>query len=116
MAATQPQRKTQKGDDVKRSAIRKTSTKRAKEMRLYAKERDAFLREHSHCDCCTLEGKEVSATDVHHRIGRIGRNLRDQRHWIPLCRFHHDKVHAHPAWARKHDLLASAAEFNMYPG
>jgi hypothetical protein len=48
--------------------------------------------------------KIQATTDVHHKKGR-GKYLLDESTWLPVCREHHDKIHANPAWAFEQGYL-----------
>ena len=62
------------------AGIRRRSPKRAREERLYARESRAFLAAHPWCQRC---GR--ASVCVHHRAGREGSRLRDQRWWAASC-------------------------------
>lgn len=64
---------------------------------------------------CAFPGCGKRHVDCHHTRGRIGALLMDQRFWKPLCRRHHEWVHAHPAKARELGLLCEAGKWNT-PG
>lgn len=87
---------------MKRTPIRRVSTKRAAQMREYSKKRTAFLAEHSTCAVC----KQASATEVHHREGR-GKNYLRVETFMPVCRqCHRDRIHGDPKTARANGWLA----------
>lgn len=71
----------------RRKPLKKSSTKRAKEMALYRKERDIFIGKEMHegrwfCPVMwDLEKRKIVITEVHHKLGRTGKLLRDQRYW-----------------------------------
>lgn len=101
-----------------RLPIRKVSTARAKEMRLYYAEAKIFLNEPQHraCGICLCLGNTpMASTEVHHARGRIGKLLRDQRFWVPSCRSCREIPHQRPKWAREVGILSSAADWNTSP-
>lgn len=89
-----------------RKPIRRISAARAKRLSEYAKLKRCWLRGKT-CQMCL--SKKV---DVHHSRGRTGRLLCMVELWIPLCRFHHNKVKEDPAWAYKHELLGPYGSYN----
>ena len=62
---------------------------------------------------CFLCGKQASET--HHKRGRIGALLLDERFWIPLCREHHRQAHDSPKWVRDMGILCQPGEWNTVP-
>lgn len=91
---------------VKRKPIRRISAARAKRLSEYAKLKRRWLKGKT-CQMCP--SKKV---DVHHSRGRTGRLLCMVEFWIPLCRFHHNKIKEDPAWAYKHELLGPYGSYN----
>lgn len=81
---------------MKRSPIRKISSKRAKEVRIYLKLAAEFLQENPVCHICAIR----HSTDIHHSMGRIGSLLNNKTFWLASCRECHARCHNHPAWAR----------------
>jgi hypothetical protein len=73
--------------------MRRESKKRAAAMRVYRKRRDEFLTEHPRCQFPT--GCEARATVVHHRRGRFGGRLLDERWWAAACDLHNDFAETH---------------------
>ncbi len=84
---------------LKRSpSKRRMSKKRAAEIRLYnTKTKPEFLTKHPKCevDRCVL-----SASDIHHKKGKIGDLLNDTRYFLATCRWDHDFIENHPVWAK----------------
>lgn len=95
----------------RRKALKKSSQKRAKEMALYRKERDIFIHREMHegrwfCPVMwELKKRQVAVTEVHHKRGRTGKLLRDQRYWLAISRSGHDWVHQNPRLAREKGWL-----------
>jgi len=86
---------------VRRSPLRRVSTKQSARLRIYAKLRTEYLSDHPACQwpqCPCL------ATEIHHKEGRF-KNLNVTSTWSGLCHAHHVEVHSHPAEARAMGLL-----------
>lgn len=94
-----PQSK-QKG---RKGAVRKVSSKRAVQLREYAKARRAYLVEWPFCEIALCGGS--ASVEIHHRAGRIGDKLLDEKDWLATCRNCHDWCHHNPSMARKMNLL-----------
>lgn len=45
------------------------------------------------------------ATEVHHKNGRTGERLNEERDWLPVCRKAHEWIHANPSAARARGFL-----------
>lgn len=90
----------------RKTPLKKSSTKRAKEMALYRKERDIFigreLREGRwFCPVMwDLENRKIAITELHHMKQRHGKLLRDQRFWLAVSALGHQKIHNNPRLAR----------------
>ncbi len=88
---------------MKRTAIRKVSKKREKEMRLYRPLRGRFLQEHPFCQ--VVGCAPLCAMEVHHRDGRNGKRLLNVDKFVAVCRRCHRKIHDNPKWAKEQGLL-----------
>jgi hypothetical protein len=102
---------------VRRSPIRRVSRQRAKQNRIYAEKRSAFLVQHPTCQVWytlfhsmnydlmrEIFGElpsRVNATEVHHKNKRHGARLNDEAQWMAVSRQGHAWIHAHPAEARE---------------
>jgi hypothetical protein len=75
--------------------LKKISDKRAKQLREYAKLREAYLRAFPSCAVCGIE-----ATDIHHKAGRSGDRLNDTSNFLAVCRACHSKIELNPTWAK----------------
>lgn len=64
--------------------LRKRSDKRAQQMSLYRPLARAFLETHPRCQFPL--GCTAPSTEVHHRRGREGARLLDERFWAASCR------------------------------
>jgi hypothetical protein len=80
---TQPKKKISVNKPVK-----SVSKKQETVNREYTRLRTAFLEKESRCRVCLQP-----ATDIHHAKGR-GIHTLDTTTWVPLCREHHNFVHA----------------------
>lgn len=106
---------------LKRSRVRKVSSRRAKQLREYAAKRKAFLLKNPYCQIwlkrmgmteshAVLWGgqymKDMTvywaprSVEVHHVRGRIGAMLNDERYWLAASREEHEWAHSHPKEAR----------------
>ena len=65
-----------------RKAIPRRSKKMTVRMAQYHKQRWPFLIAHKFCQNCHTS----PATEIHHRAGRLGTLLLDERYWLALCR------------------------------
>jgi hypothetical protein len=95
---------------MKKTPLRRISKARAADYRLYLKERDDFLAQNQFCEFPASDeipfiGCFEHSSQVHHAAGRRGTFLRDQKHWWPLCTYHHTWVHSHMKQARKMKLI-----------
>lgn len=98
--------------------IRSRTTKRAKEERLYKKRADVWLQspEHRYCEVMLAMGLPAKPSEeVHHRFGRRGKLLLDERYWHAVSRPGHDFLHANPCKARMLGLLCLKGCFNSQP-
>lgn len=78
--------------------IKPFSDKKLKELAIYRKERDKFLKAHPKCQFPGCESTEVT---LHHSEGRIGIDLIDATKFKSLCWPHHSYCEEHPAEAIK---------------
>lgn len=77
--------------------MRRISRKRAAAMRVYRKRAAEFLTEHPQCQFPT--GCDKRATVVHHRRGRFGARLLDERWWAASCPGHNAFAEEHTGQA-----------------
>lgn len=93
--------------------MKKLSTKRNAQMRLYKKKKAEFLASNTTCFSCGgfvhLEDREL-----HHFYGRVGRLL----DWLPgftmVCRVCHDTIHNFPGLAHDMKLIADGHAWNNF--
>lgn len=101
--------------------IRSRSPRRSYDERQYSKRVKVWIRlpENRYCRGCaiTSQGEEskVPATQCHHKYGRRGKLLLEEKHWIPLCDWCHDQVHRYPVWAQNNGLIALPGQWNNPP-
>jgi hypothetical protein len=81
----------------KRKEINRISGKRKKEMAIYRRKRDVFMKKHEVCEVC----KNAKPTDLHHRKGRSGKMIYKERYFLAVCRPCHTKIENNPIWAKK---------------
>jgi hypothetical protein len=91
--------------------IRRISRKRMRSQIIYRRRKQGFMAKHPRCQCC----KRALSEDLHHKRGRIGRLLTDERFWMAVCRPCHDRIHRHPAEAVERGYLAGPGEWNTLP-
>jgi len=84
----------------KQKPISPRSSKRAKEEVLYSTMRVIFLKQHSTCQANVL-GCANKATEIHHKVGRIGKLLLDTTQWLAICRTCHQWVENNPTDAKE---------------
>lgn len=60
-------------------------------------------------------GHRISANlnEVHHKRGRRGSLLTDERFWMPVSKQGHRFIHEHPDEARKHGWLCEVGQWNV---
>ena len=90
--------------------MKRISNKKAKDLAEYTKEKQVWIKAHPVCERCGDQ-----STDLHHSRGRIGRLLRAEVFWMPLCRYCHTWVHENPKDAREHGYICEEGEWNTYP-
>jgi hypothetical protein len=81
--------------------------------RQYRKRAKEWLKEHPVCAAWSA-GIQCSpdATQIHHKRGRLGGLLLDERHWLGVCAQGHDAIHRHPDAARLLGLLCEKGKWN----
>jgi hypothetical protein len=92
-----PYPKPVKKEKPKAKPIKPRSDKRAKQERLYSKQRKEYLEENP---ICRFEGCNLEATSTHHPEGRIGHRLNDKDKFIGLCMEHHEYIERNPNFAK----------------
>jgi len=99
----------------KRTEIKKISKSLRAKKREYFKKHSAYLAEHPFCGICLVQGviPPNPATEIHHKFGRAGSLLNDERGFVPSCRSCREIPHANPQWAREMGILGTAAQWNV---
>ena len=100
-----------------------TATKpRAADLAAYRVRRKTWLKEHPVCEACpklfglaAVVDKGPHASEaVHHKRGRRGKLLLDERHWLAVCDHSHDFIHHNIAIARAADLIAQPGQWEKW--
>lgn len=78
--------------------IKRNTKKRAAQNRLYLKLRAKFLAENELCKV-GYNGCSIAASEIHHKIGRIGSRLTDVENFLPVCRNCHEAIEWDPQMA-----------------
>ena len=84
----------------KRKPVKKVSDKQKKRNLDYLKVRMDYLNLHKNCQLCS-----APATDIHHRVGRLGNKLTDTNYFMALCRPCHTKIETNREWAYEKGYL-----------
>lgn len=87
--------------------IKPVSDKRQDELKIYRIKRDEYLKRNPICE---FPGCLSTDIELHHKKGRIGLLLTDDRYFCSLCRKHHRWVEEHPEEAKKMNLTLSRLE------
>ena len=86
---------------MKRSRLRSVSPRKKAQLEEYFPRARAFKKRHPVCQVCDRR----KTKDVHHKAGRLGKNLLDETTWLAVCRCCHDFIHNNPGKARACGLL-----------
>lgn len=92
--------------------IRPISIKRQADWRLYLAAKKEWRKDPRNQRCCVPGCKRPAEKDPHHSRGRLHALLYDTRFFKPVCRLHHNEIHANPEWARLHGLLPPVGYWN----
>jgi len=79
--------------------MRTESKKRAKEKKIYLSRRKGLLILNPKCEP-NEEGCELESNQIHHKKGREGPLLNDQRFFLYTCGNCHRVIEDNPEWAR----------------
>ena len=85
---------------ARQKPISRVSARRAKEEKIYSKQRLSFLKLYPVCQA-NLNGCTTKSTDVHHKSGRTGYLYLDESKWLAVCRACHMWIETHPKEARQ---------------
>lgn len=80
--------------------IAKLSSKRKAQNVLYLKKRRIFMEQNTTCQA-QLPGCTYHATQLHHKKGRIGDLLTDERYFLAVCHRCHQRIELNSEEARK---------------
>lgn len=89
------------------TAISKFSLKKIEKLKIYKARRDNYFKNHPVCEYPGCVSREV---DLHHKKGRSGDLLIDDRFFCSLCRKHHIWVELHPEEAQELNLSLKRLE------
>lgn len=106
----------------RKTGLRRTGSKRAKQNRDYAKVSREYLAAHPSCEICIRRAEDGEiitihpSTHIHHVRGRTGRLLCATQFFMAACsRCHPRYVHeTHVAEARRLGILANARDFGVF--
>lgn len=76
------------------------SEKRRRQNILYIKKRRIFIEQNKTCQA-QLVGCSGAASEIHHKKGRIGELLTDERYFLALCRSCHNYIELNPSFAKE---------------
>lgn len=79
--------------------IRRLSKKRAAQNVLYLKKRRIFMQQNNTCQA-KLPSCSYWATEIHHKKGRVGILLTDDRFFLSVCRSCHDYIEENAEYAK----------------
>ncbi len=80
------------------------SEKMKGEMKDYKKEAKQFLKDNPKCQ---VTGCTKKSEHVHHKAGRIGKNLTDKNNWLAVCQQHHTQIEKDVLWAKDNNYSIS---------
>lgn len=84
----------------KNKSIPKVSEKQLLRLKEYRKVRDEYMKNNPYCQA-RLDYCQVKSTDLHHKAGKIGKLLSDERYFLAVCRTCHERIERHPAMAKE---------------
>lgn len=80
------------------------SKKRVLDNKLYTVKKIAFLQIHNICQVTNCNN---ISTQIHHRKGRIGQLLTDEKYFLATCDHCHKRIEMRPVWAKRHGYSVS---------
>lgn len=92
-----PYPKLVKKDKPKPSKIKPRSDKRAKQESEYSEKAKAYLIANPICEVKECNKESIQ---THHKKGRIGKLLTDERYFFAVCAECHHKIETSPNWAK----------------
>lgn len=78
---------------MKRSPLKKMSSKASVRMKTYLKARKEYMEEHPCCEICN-----ALAVCIHHKKGKLGDLLWDKRFFMSTCFNCHRRIEDNRAW------------------
>ena len=84
---------------IKAKPIAPRSQKRLLEERLYSVKRNVFLQNHPMCEAHVQGICTGQATEIHHKAGKIGKDLIDELNFLAVCRGCHNYIEEKRIWA-----------------
>lgn len=85
---------------MKRTALKRQSSKQSARLRKYSIIRKEHLEAHPYCVACYDCGDIRFATEIQHARGRLGDLLFDRRYFKSMCQYHGQKCHKNVKWAQ----------------
>ncbi len=95
------------------SGIKQQSDKTKKRLYEYHKRRKVFLSkpENGYCIVCAKIFNELAlSTEIHHKKGRTGDLLLDEKYWLAVSRKGHNWIHDNPEKAYEKGFLISSTK------
>lgn len=99
-----PIEKSTKIGKRKKYSISPVSATRRNEYAIYREKRDEYFKTHQVCEFPGCRSRRIT---LHHKRGRIGKMLYDERYFCSLCGPHHTWVNEHNEEAAKMNLTES---------
>lgn len=93
-------RTDKKPKPLKRTPIKKRSSKQEKIDAAYSILCKQYKKNHPVCEVCN----DRATQDVHHKAYRGSKTL-DESTYLAVCRTCHNYIHSHPQWARDNQYL-----------
>lgn len=91
---------------IRKRRLSPISAARRKRMAAYGIKVSKWKRANPLCKVCFTRGRKVAKTqDCHHRRGRVGQLLFEEKYWLPVCRPCHIHIHAHCGWAKNYGFI-----------
>ena len=86
---------------MKRTPLRRVSTRQQKRLNRYYAASKAYLDEHPMCE---MPGCGYHADEIHHKMGR-GIHIDNPEHFMAICRSCHRRVEDNKSWAREKQYI-----------
>jgi len=90
---------TNKQNKPTKKPIAPRSQKRSLEEKLYSLRRKVFLQNHPMCEAHVQGICAGQATEIHHKAGKIGKDLIDELNFLAVCRGCHNYIEEKRTWA-----------------